>query len=496
MNSFENEIKSINPLPLTTPSSENLYPIDALGTTLSAMAKELNAAIQSPTALCGQSVLMAAALICQGIKNVKMPHGEFPLSLFSLSIAESGERKTAIDKMAMAPIADFEQEQYVKYTQDVNKYTILNKAFVESEKIVTKSLAKNASRQEVETTFKTIGAPPKKPIQPTLTTSDATIEGVVRHFISALPILGIYSSEGGAFFGGHSMSKDNVTKAIALFSQGWDGAPLGMMRADPLTGVFKLYNKRLSINLMIQPVILEKVLSDPLLTAQGFIPRFLLCQPESTMGTRLYKQTDLCQTPGYKAYYSRLKELLNNGLVLEENTNDLILSSLTPTEESMSLYAGFHDEIERELSVSGRYRHVAGAASKIAEQSLRIAGVLTVIKYDQDPSKVNAEEMLGGIKLARYSLHELLRMESQANVSPPLNDAIILLDWCRLKEHRYIYNQLLQQFAPNSLRKQDRFLPAIKILISHGYLMPLESGKLIDDRHRKDVWQVLHYHQP
>jgi len=492
MNKFELEIVPTLPRSLTkSESKNNPYPIHALGDILSPMAKVLNKGIQAPLALCGQSTLMAAALICQGMKNIKMPHGQFPLSLFSLSIAGSGERKTAVDKMAMAPISNYGKIQHVKYHKAMKEYKISSDAHDEHGKVIKKSFSNKSQASDIESALKSLGHKPEKPIQPTLVISDATIEGVVRHFIHARPVLGIYSSEGGAFFGGHSMSKDNVTKTIALFSNAWDGTPLDMMRADPATGSFTLFDKRLSISLMIQPIIANKIFSNPLLIDQGFIPRFLLCRPTSTMGTRMYRNYDICQTSAYTDYCSRLTFLLENELVFNEDPNDTELGSLTLGQAAMEKYIDFHDEVEVDLSVSGIYSRITGAAAKIAEQSLRIAGVLTIIKSGKSCSTIETHEMEAGVELARYSLHELLRMESQANIPQDRADAVLLLDWIQKKQHDYIYPQMLQQFSPNSIRNKERFFPALLLLSNHGYLLKIEGGIPIKDIHRQEVWQVL-----
>jgi hypothetical protein len=42
-----------------------------------------------------------------------------------------------------------------------------------------------------------------------------------------------------------------------------------------------LYGRRLAMHLMVQPIIAQKVLSDPLLHGQGFLNRCLACWPTS-----------------------------------------------------------------------------------------------------------------------------------------------------------------------------------------------------------------------
>src|SRR5881275_2161246 len=83
------------------------FPTDALGNVLGAAARAIHDRVQAPLAICGQSALAAAALAGQGHADVVLPIGpgqSRPLSLYLVSIAASGERKSACDSEAMWPI--------------------------------------------------------------------------------------------------------------------------------------------------------------------------------------------------------------------------------------------------------------------------------------------------------------------------------------------------------------------------------------------------------
>src|SRR5688572_4662354 len=70
--------------PLEPPSP---YPLDALGPVLSATAKRIHEVVQAPAALCGQSVLAAAALAAQQHADVTVDGRTEPLSLYAVTIA-------------------------------------------------------------------------------------------------------------------------------------------------------------------------------------------------------------------------------------------------------------------------------------------------------------------------------------------------------------------------------------------------------------------------
>ena len=79
------------------------FPMDALGTVLGNAAKAVQADIQAPDAIVGNSFLAAASLGAQGLADIEDDGRRSPLSLFILSIGVSGERKSSADTKACYP---------------------------------------------------------------------------------------------------------------------------------------------------------------------------------------------------------------------------------------------------------------------------------------------------------------------------------------------------------------------------------------------------------
>jgi hypothetical protein len=81
------------------------FPVDALGDVLAPAAKAIHDRVRAPLAICGQSVLAAATLAVQGHANVELPMGHAkPLSCYFVSVAATGERKSAVDQEALRPV--------------------------------------------------------------------------------------------------------------------------------------------------------------------------------------------------------------------------------------------------------------------------------------------------------------------------------------------------------------------------------------------------------
>ncbi|MBC7752518.1 MAG: DUF3987 domain-containing protein [Candidatus Saccharibacteria bacterium] len=72
-------------------------------------AFEMSSNIQAPPALIASSILAAVSIVCQGLVDVRRPNGlESPCSLFLITIADSGERKTTCDNFFTKPIREFD----------------------------------------------------------------------------------------------------------------------------------------------------------------------------------------------------------------------------------------------------------------------------------------------------------------------------------------------------------------------------------------------------
>src|SRR5499427_3641097 len=75
------------------------FPVDALGDVLGSAARAIHDRVRAPLAICGQAALATTTLAVQGHANVELPMGHAkPLSSFFVSVAATGERKSAVDQ--------------------------------------------------------------------------------------------------------------------------------------------------------------------------------------------------------------------------------------------------------------------------------------------------------------------------------------------------------------------------------------------------------------
>src|SRR5205085_657136 len=110
----------------------------------------------------------------------------------------------------------------------------------------------------------------------------------------------------------------------------------------------------------------------------GFLARYLVAAPLSTMGARLYQEPPQGM-PNLAAFHRRIRELLDSHLPVDDQGR-LTPPLLQLSAGAFAAWREYHDAIERELKPLGEYASVCDFAAKSAENAARIAGCLHVFE--------------------------------------------------------------------------------------------------------------------
>jgi hypothetical protein len=265
---------------------------------------------------------------------------------------------------------------------------------------------------------------------------DITAQSLVKRLECNQPSIGLFSSEGGKLIGGYAMSDKGKTHSAGVFNTLWDDGSADRWRSGEEEGV-RLRGRRLSTHIMVQPGVASAFLADRSLADQGFLARWLVTAPESMMGCRPWQ--DCCSDDGaiIEDFAKRLKELLtlDTRRVLDENGqpgNELEPPPLKLSMDARDEWIGFYNEVEAGLMHGGGLRPIAGFAAKLAEQTLRLAGVLTIAER-HTAGAVGAGAMANAIELSRHYLSEALRLHGAELVAADLTEAAALLERLKAK---------------------------------------------------------------
>lgn len=471
---------SMNPLRLVPNMGEaGDFPIDALPESLVRAIRALEVRTMAPLTLCAFSTLGAIALAGQQIANVIHPaHGaSVPLSLFMAVVAKSGERKSTVDHLACRAIDAMEERAIEEYRQKLERYTDSLEVWKAQR---TKAMR---SKGDVANAVADLGPEPTPPASPKLRLSEPTVEGLLRE-LKGSPALAVFTAEGGTFLSGHGMTSEAKARTVTTLTDLFDRGEAQRVRA----GVSDYYRRRrVSIWLAFQPAFAASFLGDKLTQEQGFLPRFLLCWPESTIGSRIIQDqgdsADLQFQQECEGYNRSLRDMLQNRAPCDV-PGELNLPYMTLSGEPRRMWFAFHNEIEKEaLAGTGRFGNALQPfALRMAENALRLSGLLTLYS-DVRARNVSEEAMAAAIAIVRFCMVEAARIIDVAPATSSETEAEALLNWIREHHSKTAFSiRLIQRngTSPFARMSAPRLKEVLQTLIDVEAVAVAPNGTKVD----------------
>ena len=465
------------------PEAAPAFPVDALPTLMADMVTAMEDRIQAPVTLCAHSVLSAAVLACQGLADIRKPDSgrPMPLSLFLLVVAASGERKSSCDGLALKAVSAVEARFKETYADDMRRYRADKAAFdgevskVKSDRKIDKDERQQRLRAMDE---------PTEPAAPFLRATEATYEGLLNFLAKGRASIGVFSAEGGSFLGGHGMSDDAKTRTLTGLSTLYDDGSAQRIRAKEITIID---GHRVSISLAAQARIAAALLGDELAKDQGFLGRFLVCYPDSRIGTREVRRAAEGSDPRIDAFTARVARLL----ALQEGDHaPLLLPALDLDDEAWEVFRAFAQAIESNLGEGKQWHPIQAAAQRLPENVCRIAGVLHLFAHGATNKPIDGDTMASACEVGAFYLKEALRVSGGVMLDAETQAANDLATWIEGRPGDLIAPSMVQRLAPYALRMNAaKTRERIRVLCEAGRLEAIGEGT-IDGKHFREVYRV------
>jgi putative DNA primase/helicase len=307
---------------------------------------------------------------------------------------------------------------------------------------------------------------------------DATPEILKWNLKTVWPSAGFISNEGGIVLGSHGMGAESVMRNLAVLNQLWDGGDITTDRRTSES--FTVRGARLTMAIQVQEPILRAFLDRTGAQARGsgFLARFLLSWPESTQGSRAFREPP-DSWPNLEIFSRRITSILNTPVPINGD------GSLSPPELSLSKGAkdewiAFHDKIEIELASGGRLHDVRDVASKIADNAVRLAGLFH--EFEGTPgSAVTRTSFVAASRVAEWYLHEARRFFGEIALPVGLANAARLETWiierCLRNGGNAVPIKTVQQYGPAGLRERAAIDAAMLELEELGRAQRLHEGR-------------------
>lgn len=430
------------------------FPVEHLPPIMREAVAALIEHVQAPPALCAHSIVSAAMLVTQALANVDIPPlgGPKPLSLLMLVVAVSGERKSACDSLALTAVAEHEAELRQEYETQAVAYKAARAAFEAEKKHIERDgkLSPEERRDRLMHLHE-----PEAPLLPVIRATEPNLEGLLNLLSNGRASVGIFTSEGGQFLGGHGMGEEARTRTITGISALWDDGSAQRVRAKEATF---LSGRRVGISLAAQPKVASSLLTDELAKDQGFVGRFLVTMPDSTIGLRKIRASDPRGDRRLIEFHRQCRRLLGIPLPLRDGRrNEVQPVALTLSPEAWTVWQGLAQSIEDDCGADGKWLPVRSAALKLSENVARLAGILTVFESPATARKggvISGETMAAAASIGLFYLTEALRLTGHSVLDPETRALNELAEWAAAKigVGNLLSPSLIQRKAPSHLR--------------------------------------------
>lgn len=429
------------------------YPVEALGP-LAPVARAIASGGQLDVAMAGQTVLATASLLTQGLRNVRTLAGIKPLSVYVLTIAESGDGKSTAESVALSRVAELERDAHDLFVADQAR----------------RAADKGDARP-----------PPRAPYR---TMKDSTAQGIWRAFKDGQPSQGSFTAEAASMLCGWGMSSEHRAHTAAALNDLWDGGAVSLSRGTD--GRTQLYGRRLAVHWLIQPDAARQALHDPLLATIGYWPRFLVAWP-APLPPRTARQWRPEADPAITGFWARCAELFREPLRGCDAQTPIVeadAGAIATAEKSF-------EALERAArTAGGRLADIRAFAVRGTEQAFRVAAVLSIWSGSEE---ISAATFRDAVRLVAYSL-ETWQGIFGSRAEAEVNDwARTLLAWIDKQGGRASEKSILH-VGPKALRSRTRRDAALAALDAAGLIrhaVEITAGGA--ERVSRDTWEVVRH---
>ncbi|MFP1907961.1 YfjI family protein [Lonsdalea quercina] len=418
---------------------------------------------KAPTALIFASAMTPVSLLCQGMTDVSPAEGlTLPVSCNFCTVAESGERKSTVDKLFMMSLHEYEREVETRYNNSMQDYETERDIWEEELKALKNVLIKKTKNKQPREDVKELIRDhqedrPREPSRVQLLSSDITPAALQYQLHKGGGSMALHSAEGDIILGGKAIQN------LGMLNDLWDGSPFTVSRRTSES--FTVHDARLTASLMVQDAPLRKYFkrSQEQARGSGFLARFFFCRPQSTIGSRTGPVLENYQEQ-LAPYHLRLRQLLEMYGQKINNKEHARRKALTFTPEAAMRWMDICEHFEREMAERGTYCHLQDFASKEGNKVARLAALFHY--FSGAEGDIPESTIMDAQKISQWYLNEALTLLGPVPEEPQyIRDAELLWEWLH---ERFIDNngQPLKRSwvsprVPNRLRQPGRLQPAL-----------------------------------
>lgn len=448
------------------------------------LAEYCNAVIkatQTPPGLAVMFALSTVAACLQKRFEVSPFQDDYtePLSLWTVTALDPGNRKTGVKNAITEPLVRWEHEQAerlkpqireVDHRRDINLKRI-DQLKAKAAKPETLPSDREAYLREI---VQTENDTPDKIKEPRLWTDDVTPEQLQALMANHGERMALLSDEGGIFevmAGLYTNGRANLN----VFLQSHAGAPV---RVDRQGRTVTLNKPALSFGLAVQPDIISDLAqgNKSRFRGNGTLARFLYCIPKSTIGTRDVTHRAVIPESVRVKYHTGLMALLNLDPVCNEHGQEQA-RILTLNPDALQAWLRFSQYIESKQGVDGEFYSFQDWTSKLPGAALRIAGLLHIVEHGAANPTINRQTMERALDLSDLLISHARAAFDLMGADQAVNDAKHVLKWIMDQgEGAFTQRDCLKRHE-GRFKRIDRLTKALAVLIERHIISEPQQRK-------------------
>lgn len=365
------------------------------------------------------AALGALSTACQAGYVVRIPERELthPVSVMLLSVANSGERKTAIDNVIFESVRDYQKEQEIKnqsllekYEHEMDIWKHMKNALIS---VLKKAVKEDDEQATANARNKIDALEEKKPIPPktiNLIYEDTTPQALIRAMHDNAPLACVVSSEADHILNGFAMGNNAPLNSL------WSGSDITVSRSTRES--FTLSGGRLTMALMTQESSVDHYMEKRGKRARGsgLLARFLPVYVKSLIGQREYKPGNMKASRYLKDFHFRINTLLHE-TIKENDSNPPSPTIIEFTPEAAQQWIKATNAIEQQCQFDGIYENARDHASKLMDNVGRIAALIHLCNRDDKSTEINAATFNLALEIGKhYSKHFLTYFSAPSKI--------------------------------------------------------------------------------
>ena len=465
------------PLPLGFNSQLPPFPLESLPPWLRSFVVAVAEFTQTPPDLVAVIVLavLSTILAKRYVVRVRNQWVE-PVNLYLVVALASGERKSAVVRLAIAPVQKLEAKMQAEVAIPSREAEARSKAAQAEAKKAQKAAEDAPEDRREELLQEAVDAKARAeeitvPTRPRLLADDITQEALTSLLEEQDGKVSILSAEGGVFeilAGRYTDGQPNID----IFLKGHSGdAVLVDRKGRPPE---RVDDPAITLGLTVQPEVVKGLARNRGFRGRGLLARIWFSLPSSRVGARKIEPEEIPDLV--------LLEYETNMLAMGQKKSKWELDEpvvLVLDDAAQRRLLAFQKELEPRLAPTGQLGHIADWGGKLVGGAVRIAALLHVASNPSSiPStEISSDTMAAALEIAEYFIPHALAAFDLMGTDQVIDDARRALAWLRDEQVEKFSARDAFQVLKGTFKKMGRLNEALRVLLDHHYLAPAPSKK-------------------